>query len=295
MSRVQKNKKPNKREFFKNIALDTINILQTNQKYKVNGIEIDISQEIEDCVDGTILYQPGASFESRIHPLQNKRRGHIELKDETTLHAAIRLSKDLKIPQDEIVVLNYASARNPGGGFDTGANAQEESIARQTSLISSITQTRVREMYDYNRKEKSLLYSDYMIYTPGAVIFRDDNEEYMQEPSLTSIITCPAANLTNSKKDGNIDEIHKVMLNRCRKIIQVAILNENTAIVLGAFGCGVFHNDPYDVANYFKTILIDENYKDFFDEIVFAIVDESSKNFNAFKEVFQDLISSNQE
>lgn len=288
----KKGKKQSKREFLKNIALDTINILQTTQKYKVNNVEIDISEEIENSVEETILYQPGATFDSRIKPLENKRRGHIDLTNETTLHAAIRLSKDLKIPQDEIVVLNYASARNPGGGYDTGANAQEESIARQTSLISSITQERVREMYDYNRKEKSLLYSDYMIYTPSAVIFRNDNEEYIQEPSLTSIITCPAANLTNIEKDGNIDEARKVMLNRCRKIIQVAILNENTAIVLGAFGCGVFRNNPYDVANYFKTILIDENYKDFFDEIVFAIIDDSSKNYNAFKEVFQDFLVS---
>lgn len=285
MNSYQK-KNANRRAFLKNIAEDTINIVRVTKKYKVNNKEIDISEQIDESIEGTILYKPDVSFDSRIKPLDQKRRGHIEVVNETTLHAAIRLAKDLNVPQDEIVVLNFASARNPGGGFDKGANAQEESIARQSSLIVSIAQESVSEMYNYNKKEKSLLYSDYMIYTPSAVIFRDDEEKYLNEPFLTNVITCPAANLKEYQGSVNMDEVHRVMLQRCRKIIQVAILNDNTSIVLGAFGCGVFKNSPADVANYFRTILIDEHYIDFFDEVVFAIINGPNAHFTTFQNIF---------
>lgn len=273
------------------IAHDTIHILNDTKKYTIDGKTVDISEQIANCVEGTILYKPDESFDSQIQRPSEKRRGHITITNETTIHAAIRLIKELIIPQEEVVALNFASARTPGGGFLRGTRTQEESLCRQSSLYASINQAKVQEMYKYNATLVGPLYSDYMIYTPKAVIFRDDNLQYLPEPVLTSIITSPAANLRFMREEDTIDDVHASMTQRIRKIIQIAILNNNKSIILGAFGCGYFANEPNDVSNYFHKVLIEENYIDFFDEVVFAIC-KSKHNSDTFKETFNDVISS---
>lgn len=272
------------REYLIQIAHDTLNVLK-NKNYTVNGKTIDLSQQIENSVNGTILYPPESSFDSQIHPLEQKRQGKIVFTNETTTNAVIRLKKELNTPEEDIVALNFASARTPGGAYLRGTKTQEESLARQTTLIASIQQEKTRKMYEYNATLQGPLYSDYMIYTPGAVVFRDDNLKYLPEPVSTSIITSAAANLRFMRDEDTMEEVHQAMIQRIRKILQIAILNNNKTIVLGAFGCGYFANDPYDVANYFKKILIDEKYIDFFDQVIFAIIGRGD-NLDVFKEVF---------
>lgn len=278
------------KDFLINIAKDTLNILEHSKKYNVNGKTIDISQQIQKSIDQTVLYPPDFSFDSQIIRPKQKRQGHISITNETTIAAAIRLVNNLKITQEELVILNFASGRTPGGAYKKGARTQEESLARQTSLVASIEQERVRIMYKYNETIPGPLYSDYMIYTPGAIIIRDDNFSYLPEPILTSIITSPAANLMFMREEDRMEDINKAMIQRIRKIIQVAIINNNKSIVLGAFGCGYFQNEPKDVANYFRSILIDEKYIDFFDEVVFAIYG-GGYNLEEFQNIFKDIIA----
>ncbi|MCP4113573.1 MAG: TIGR02452 family protein [Desulfobacteraceae bacterium] len=49
----------------------------------------------------------------------------IEVTTESTLEAAHRLIKEYNC--NHIACLNFASAKNPGGGFSSGSQAQEES------------------------------------------------------------------------------------------------------------------------------------------------------------------------
>ena len=52
----------------------------------------------------------------------------IEIKNEGTVDAVFRLSKDSD-KNMSLGILNFASAYNPGGGFESGAIAQEECLA----------------------------------------------------------------------------------------------------------------------------------------------------------------------
>jgi uncharacterized protein (TIGR02452 family) len=71
---------------------------------------------------------------------------------------------------DDPVVLNFASARNVGGGFLNGARAQEEDLARSCGLFRCLeTQP---EYYEVNRRTASLLYTDHIIYSPRVPWFR---------------------------------------------------------------------------------------------------------------------------
>lgn len=82
-------------------------------------------------------------------------------------------------------------------------------------------------------------------------------------------------------------ETRNVMFKRCQKILQLAICKGDRAIVLGAFGCGVFKNDPGMISLIFKELLFEGRYEyaKFFDYVAFAIKKgkKDSTNFDVFE------------
>ena len=65
----------------------------------------------------------------------------------------------------------------------------------------------------------------------------------------------------------------------------IALKQKSETLILGAWGCGVFRNEPKDVAQLFKKIIA-EKYAGAFKKIVFAVFDNSEKksNFKQFEE-----------
>ena len=75
---------------------------------------------------------------------------------------------------------------------------------------------------------------------------------------------------------------------RIQRILKLAINEKCNAIVLGAFGCGVFENDPDIVAEIFREVLIDEEIGYYFDHVVFAITGSSyNENYQSFISAFK--------
>ena len=179
--------------------------------------------------------------------------------------------------------LNFASAKNPGGGFENGAKAQEEDLCYCSTLFGSLRQE--KSLYDYSRKHlNNSLYSTWTIYTPDVIVYRGRNKEIIA-PVKCSIITSPAPN-RNAYKGKNAD-VRNAMMERCEYILQTAIKHGERNLVLGAFGCGVFGNSPMEVATIWYNLLYKKNYSRYFDVIEFAILgSEMSENYKAFKIVF---------
>lgn len=261
------------------IAQETLKIIESGLYTNYQGAAVDIKEDLKIAINSTVLYKPDtfANIENEYERIRNEKEAkkpNIDITDETTISAARRLVVDEGF--DEVVCLNFASAKNPGGGFLSGSQAQEESLARSSGLYPCISQ--MKEMYDYNRGIKTCLYSDYMIYSPKVPVFRGDNNKLLNEAFLVSFITAPAVNagVVREREKENIEQIHSVMIDRIKKILLVAAINNNRAIVLGAYGCGVFRNKTEDVAEYFRKVLHEDGYKLFFDKIVFAIYDNSA-------------------
>ncbi|GHU54073.1 TIGR02452 family protein [Clostridia bacterium] len=197
-----------------------------------------------------------------------------------------------------VAVLNFASAKNPGGGVERGANAQEEYLCRCSGLYNCLKSSKVfGEYYGYHRKQRSTLYSDKIIFSVGVPVFKDANGNRLGCAFDADVITCAAPNVgTDEFKGRNPESVEfghlsyrEVLYNRIKNILTVAANNSVKAIVLGAFGCGVFGNDPAIVAQTFRKLLIDEGFRQYFAEVTFAILarDERDRNLSTFRKEFR--------
>lgn len=268
------------------IAEETLKILEQGFYKNAQGTKISLSQELADAIEHSVLYRPDDLGQQVIMKQDNGARSVIEVTSESSLEAAQRLVVTEK--RSDTVCLNFASAKNPGGGFLGGSQAQEESLARSSGLYPCIVQ--MQEMYSHNRQLKTCFYSDYMIYLPRVPVIRDHADQLLDSPYLLSFITAPAVNagVVREREPENATMISHVMKERIRKVLRAAVIHENRTIILGAYGCGVFRNRSEDVAGYFAEVLLEEKLANHFERIVFAIYDNSARqeNLRAFKERF---------
>ena len=181
------------------------------------------------------------------------------------------------------LVMNFASATHKGGGFLSGSHAQEESLCRCSTLYASLTAETAQRYYDYNRSLHSPLYSDYMLLSPNVCVFRDARLNLLADPYNVAVATVPAPNLRSIRVDKA--ELTLMMLRRIRYFLSMVSANGYKNLVLGAWGCGAFRHNPYDVAEYFHKVLMDEGFAVLFDNVLFAIV-KSEENLIAFKSTF---------
>ncbi|MNO14731.1 hypothetical protein D3C76_43800 [compost metagenome] len=273
------------------IAQETLDILDKGNYIGPAGRLVDIAEDVKVCISDTRLYAPDElpRLNTAVLSQMGEASGqHAELAvtGESTLEAAYRLV--VKEGKAQTVCLNFASAKNPGGGFLGGSQAQEESLARASALYPAISQK--DEMYKYNRSRKTCLYSHYMIHSPQVPVIRDSQDQLLAEPYGVSFITSPAVNagVVREREPQETGNIKTVMLERIRYILAVAAGNGHKTIVLGAFGCGVFRNHPAEVAEWFRQVLLDEGYHKLFEQIVFAVLDHSPQQstLGAFRTAF---------
>jgi len=186
-----------------------------------------------------------------------------------------------KYPAFKIGVLNFASATKPGGGFKNGASAQEESIARSSTLHLSLESRRAAPFYKLHvRDNRRGYYSHAMIYSPSVAIFRNDNGDWLS-PYHVDIVTSPAVNaglvrkLRYNRWSDTEDRILSVMKERMGRILALFERSEIKYLVLGSFGTGVFQNNIDSLAKIWGELLgaPGARFADSFDEVIFAIPD----------------------
>lgn len=262
-----------KRSFRAQIAKETLLIFEAGTYTPKGGKPVSVRSAQRACEKGTVLYTPEALAQL---PSSGPNSGatKFEVTKETTLEAARRLRQDPAT--SKVACLNFASAKNAGGGFLSGSQAQEESLARSSGLYRS--QGRARAYYDENRECETCLYTDHIIYSPDVPVIRDDGGQLLDPYYTVSMITAPAVNAgaLRQKEPDKVEEIRAVMSRRAGYVLAVAQANQCEDLILGAWGCGVFQNDPEKVATIFGEHLLDGGaFAGAFDRVVFAIPDRS--------------------
>ncbi|NOK62003.1 MAG: TIGR02452 family protein [Chloroflexi bacterium AL-W] len=272
------------------IAQETVKILEQGQYRTLHRKVVSIEAEQQACVANTAYYEPDTLTTIRNDVLATPApfdETIFEIANETTLQGAARITATSS-PQ-RIGVLNFASAKNPGGGFLKGASAQEESLARSSGLYQSLLQGRA--YYDFHRAQKTCLYSDRMIYSPGCPVFRDDQGNFFDEPYLVDFITsaAPNAGAIQYNEPESIPQIPEVFNERVTKMLGLAAYNKCDTLVLGAWGCGVFANDPLMVAEIFWRHLGPQGaFWGRFERVVFSVLDKAKdqQRYSAFDHYF---------
>jgi len=149
-----------KRNKNKTIAEDTLQIMEQGYFITSQDIKVDIKDDLNKSVDNTICYSPEMSDGLIDQDWRGNISAEITVTKESTFNCVRRL---LGEGCENVLCLNFASARNPGGGFLGGSQAQEESIARASGLYPTLL--KCEEYYMTNRNMKSCFYTDYMIYS----------------------------------------------------------------------------------------------------------------------------------
>lgn len=148
-------------------------------------------------------------------------------------------------------ILNFASAKHPGGGFLNGVMAQEEALAYCSTLyVSQVGSPYYRE----NRLNPSKMYCDNMQYA-RVLFFRDSSFRLVKDPIETNIISAPAVNMKQVRLKENPVIATQVMKRRMGYVLDLMLEKGCHTAVLGAWGCGVFGNNPYIIAENWRELL----------------------------------------
>ena len=276
---------------------ETVRVATDGAYINSKGEKVEIPNKYDDLpLDSVTFYDSDISKKINFDKLK-RYKTEITVVNDDCLKVAEQLVKDGYTP----AVINFASFTTPGGGVIKGSRAQEENICRRTNLFESIFRFRVDLAKDYalpvEEKQYPLPVNHGAIYSPSITVFRaSDNENYkfLDEPFGIDVITIAALKHPELDSKGHMSAWAKsITKQKIRTMLNLGIYWENDSLVLGAFGCGAFANPPEDVATLFKEVLNEPEYKDKFDKLVFAVLDDGNShkehnprgNYLPFKEI----------
>ncbi|WP_067970029.1 TIGR02452 family protein [Nocardiopsis trehalosi] len=253
-------------------------------RYSAGGRTVDLTPHLAAMRAGVRLYRPGDAPGAPAPGGGAATR--FEVTGESTLAAAVRLAGDG--PADSgrrVAALNFASARNPGGGVADGARAQEESLARSSALWDALV--RCPDYYAHHRADRDLFYSDHVIYAPEVPVFRADDGAWLPAPVPVAFLTSAAPNrrMIERNRAGDPALVPAVLRRRAGAVLAVAADQGARDLVLGAWGCGVFGNRPAEVAAAFADHL-HGGFAGVFHRVVFAILDRDPAVRTPFGDAF---------
>ena len=255
--------------FDKKQSMKILALRHTKEMEEKYSKEIDLSASLS-----TIYYEVfNPSF------IQGKPQ-EIKITDADSVEAAFNEYID-EIENGKLIkpcILNFASYKHPGGMFLEGSSAQEESLCHASNLYN-ILEKFDKDYYAPHRTKGATnraLYNNQAIFTPDVVF------EYNKNIFKCDVLTCAAPNYAAASKYYNVTskENAEVLLDRIKFLRKILEANNVKTVILGAYGCGVFGQDPNLVAKYMNDVFKDSN----IDTIIYAIPRGlNERNYLAFK------------
>lgn len=179
----------------------------------------------------------------------------------------------------KIAVLNFASAVAPGGSGHKATLTQEECLCRESTLYSCISDERCMDGFYGRHSYNDRMYNADMIYTPDVTVFKSGDSVPVLRPREewfdVDVITMAAPDISMMRNKPSDDELLKVFEERFTHIMGRAAEHGVDVLILGAFGCGMFGNDPFLVAVASARVL--EKMRNCFDTVEFAVYEGRRK------------------
>ena len=278
-------------KFLVEVFLRTVEIIRDGE-YEVFGQKrpIDIHPPLKRSKKWTVMFESIPKLLPHLCPQLPAPKVYVENID--TLEKAMEFGTDG-------ACLNMASGWTPGGGVLKGSRAQEEDLCRRSTLAWSLFRYGTeahRELLKIKREgfQKYPLSTYGCIWSPCIAVIKDRNYNLLREPGEINVIS--AAAIRNPELDPRTGEMSTedcgVVAEKIRSVLRCAAIKGIRKLVLGAWGCGAYHNPPETIAIIFDCVLKEEEFKGWFSEICFAILDDHNSprggNFAVFKNMFLD-------
>ncbi len=261
----------------------------------------EVASEMIRCLPGILLTRPDAEPRGilcergdapKLDPKHcpNVSPTAIRVVNSDTIDAAIDLMSTSPAPKP-VCILNMANATIAGGGWKHGALAQEEALFYRTSLSATL------------RHRYYPLPDEGGIYSPRVLVIRESmknghNFMDMTDPKnwpIISVVSVAAICQPDTKVDSGGGQRYKfgadakLMEEKMRVILRMAVKNGHRQIILGAFGCGVFGNPREEVARMWRNVLTEPEFQGgWWQDVVFAVLDDG-RGIGNFGEFWQRL------
>lgn len=189
------------------------------------------------------------------------------------------------------LVLDMANTSNPGGSVLEGSPAQEETLCRQSNLYLGLKQAQANGYYPIPEHGG--------IFIKNVTFFRNDNYDFLAHVLQVDVFASAAydcnlahkpdleKNLSGYDRPDTEAEYEDGTKTKIRIMLRAAKANGNDSLILSAFGCGAFKNDPIQMSIWYKEVLNEPDFQNSFKVVAFAIQDTGQGNFQAFKKTFE--------
>lgn len=216
----------------------------------------------------------------------------ISVVNQKTVMMAIEIKK--QNPTSRIAILNFANPVNPGGAVTLGYMGQEEELCRCSTLYRVLSDPDIcGAYYAHNKALASDFGDESLIYSEGIRICKSDEEYPVRLENSkhidVDVITMAAPYCGNSQITAEL--LYSLHYARAMHLLGIAAAKEAEVLILGAFGCGAFKNDPYIVCKAYKDAI--SAFPKLFNQIVFAIYCNESTKDNNYSIFCENLIKNN--
>jgi len=255
---------------------ETLSIIKNGKYTSESGKEISLPSKEEVTRNAFFYDSPFRVMIDPIGPVQTIFQ--VENKD------CVEAAADLQDKGFNPALLNLADLYTPGGLVEYGSGAQEENLCRRSNLMLSLYQfskSRIQELpslgLDPNLCQYPMDKRYGGIYSGNVLFFRsteDKGSVLMDDPRMIPVISVAAISGPRMTREGDLSpEDESLTRDKMRTIFRIAMANMHDSVVLSAFGCGAFCNPPKAIARLFHETLLEDEFRDVFRMVDFAILD----------------------
>ena len=282
------------KEFGLNEVMRQLNANRARQHYA--DTDVRLQNEIQHSITHTSIYQEEGFPDSGRNIINlkipaNETSGYSDFNEIKLIACTSGEAIKKFAKHHRVCVLNFASYKNPGGQFMAGSSAQEEALCHDSILYSVLS--RIPNFYEVNRNNKnSAAYRNRALYSED-ICFEFTNDGITRDKYFVDVLTCAAPNWSTMSRYNMVTKESNTKYLRSRIQFIHDILEDYNikhpdrkieVFITGAFGCGVFKQNPNEVASIFKDVFS----KTSIHTIVYAI--PRDKNLTPFENVF-DIIA----
>lgn len=249
--------------------------------YFVEDREVTLPAGLEQIKE-VKLYTPEqiTYLSASVLPERKTESARIVLRNQDTLEAAFDLHQHRRVDEKPVLVLNFANPHRPGGGIRAKPGTQEEHLCVKTTLLCSLETEEAWPFYQTNLDCGTQAQTDMILYSPNTVVIRNPDLSLREDPFPIAVMTASAP-IASRMEPEELPKLEEILRNRIYGMIRTAAEEGYTRLVLGAWGCGNFGNDPDLVARLFQQILREQDpsaetgLASCFEEIIMAVFDPS--------------------